>query len=278
MTNPDVLTQMSPADLVRQLSAVAEQFGTLLAELQLHAGEGGSTPEQAVFHRLLAGEAKADEAIAAGLSVDGARLVVATMPDSQVALRVIGQLRSDRGAVAIWQPHGRLVVLVRGTPRTAGQDRGHRAASWVAATVRREAPAASVGISSSLTRPDQVRAAHTEASDAAALAGQSDGGVVFADEQWAQVTLHRLSVEARRALPIDNPVTRLRDYDASHGTDLAHTLRIWLTANADTTASAAALSLHPNSLRYRIKRVQEIAGIDLEDADARALAHVVLGL
>jgi DNA-binding PucR family transcriptional regulator len=170
-----------------------------------------------------------------------------------------------------------LVVLVRGTPRDAGDDRGHRAASRVAALAQREVPTAAVGVSSTIRNAEQVRAAYTEASDAAALAGRETAGVVFADEQWAQVTLHRLALEARRALPIDNPLTRLREYDGRHGTDLVHTLRTWLVANGDTTSSAAALSLHPNSLRYRIKRVQEIAGIDLDDADARALAHVVFG-
>lgn len=276
MTTPDVVAA-APADLVRQLSAVAEQFGALLAELRAHTDEQGKTPEQAVLHRLLTGDASADEAVAAGLSVVGARLVVATLPEPQAALRVVGQLRGDRDAVAIWLPPGQLVVLVRGVPRRAGEDRGHRAATRVAVIVRREAPAVAVGISSGLTKPEQVRMAHAEASDAAALAARDAGGVVFADEWWAQVALHRLAREACRALPIDNPLTRLRDYDARQSTDLVRTLRTWLAANGDTASTAAALSLHPNSLRYRIKRIQEIVGIDLDDADVRALAHVLLG-
>ena len=61
------------------------------------------------------------------------------------------------------------------------------------------------------------------------------------------------------------------DIGSGSGRDAA-----WLTANGETTSTAAALSLHPNSLRYRIKRIQEITGMDLDDADVRALAHVVL--
>ena len=137
----------APAELVRQLSVVADRFGSLLAELRLHTDDLGKTPEQAALHRLVSGEAATDEAIAAGLSFTSARLVVATLPDTQTALRIIEQLRADRGAVAIWQPPAQLIVLVRGLPQRAGDDRGHRAASRVAALVHRAARATPVGVS-----------------------------------------------------------------------------------------------------------------------------------
>jgi DNA-binding PucR family transcriptional regulator len=131
-------------------------------------------------------------------------------------------------------------------------------------------------VSSALSTPDQIRAAYLEASEASALAGRG-AAVVFADESWAQVALHRLAREASRALPIENPLIRLRSYDLAQGTNLVHTLRTWLAENGDTTATAAALSLHPNSLRYRIRRVQEIGKMNLDDADVRALTHVMFG-
>ncbi|HVX69425.1 MAG TPA: helix-turn-helix domain-containing protein [Mycobacteriales bacterium] len=275
-TTPDVVALSAPADLVRQLSLVAEQFGSLLAELRLHTDERGAAPEQVVLRRVLTGEAGAEEAVAAGLSLMGARLVVASLPPGQVAQRVTAQLRRERSAVAILMPPSQLVALVRGVPHRAGEDRGHRAASRVAALAQREAPGTLVGISSSLTKAEQVRAAYAEASDAATIAGRENASVVFADEAWAQIGLHRVGREACRALPLDNPLTRLRDHDTAQHSNLVETLRAWLTANGETTSTAAALSLHPNSLRYRIKRIQEITGMDLDDADVRALAHVVL--
>ena len=277
MTDPQVVTASTgPADLVRRLSQVADQFGSLLAELRLQTDDWGKTPEQAALHRLMSGDAAADEAIAAGLSFTSARLVVATLPDTQTAIRVIEQLRSDRGAVAIWQPPAQLIVLVRGVPRRAGDDRGHRAAARVAALVVRAAPATSLGVSSPLTTPDQLHAAHAEALDAASFAANDGQQLIFADEHWAQITVQRLARQATRALPIDNPISRLREYDASHGADLARTVGTWLSTNGDTAATAAALSLHPNTLRYRIRRVREIAGLDLDDADVRALTHLLL--
>lgn len=263
-----------PADLVRQLAVVADQFASLLAELRQHEGERGETPEQATLHRLLSGEASADETVAAGLSFTGSRVVVAGLSDPQVALRAIAQLRAERGTVAIWQPPEELIVFVRGVPQRAGDDRGRRAASRVAAVVRREAPDTAVGVSSPLARADQAQAARAEARDAARFAGDS-GRVVFADESWAQVAVSRLAREACRALPISNPLSRLRAYDDSHGTNLVLTLRTWLAVNGDTARTAAALSLHQNSLRYRIRRAQDVCGLDLRDADVRALAHIV---
>ncbi|HVV75397.1 MAG TPA: helix-turn-helix domain-containing protein [Mycobacteriales bacterium] len=277
MTTPDVLAPTAPADLVRQLSAVAEQFGSLLAELRLHADERGTTSEQCALHRLLSGEARADEAVAAGLSFAGARLVVATVPDAQLALRVLAQLRSDKSAVAIWQPPEQLIVLVRGVPHRAGDDRGHRAATRVAALAQREAPGAAVGVSSAMSSAGEVQAAHREAVEAASVSARGRADVVFADESWARVAMQTLVRHALHALPIDNPLVRLQEYDATHGTGLVRTVRTWLANNGDTSATAAALSLHPNSLRYRIRRVQEIAKVDLDDADVRALAHVVFG-
>jgi sugar diacid utilization regulator len=276
-TTPEVVVPSAPADLVRRLSVVAEQFGSLLAELRLHTDDHGATAEQTVLRRVLTGEAGTEEAVAAGLSLAGARLVVASFPDSRGAQQVIGQLRADRGAVAISMPPEHIVVLVRGVPHRAGDDRGHRAASRVAALAQREAPGTAVGVSSALTKPEQLRAAYAEASDAVTVARRDGSGVVFADEAWAQIGLHRLGRESCRALPLDNPLTRLRDHDLAQGTNLVDTLRTWLSTNGETTSSAAALSLHPNSLRYRIKRIQEITGMDLDDADVRALAHVVFG-
>ena len=43
------------------------------------------------------------------------------------------------------------------------------------------------------------------------------------------------------------------------------TLRAYLEFNLDVNRAAAALGIHPNSMRYRLNKVREIKGIDLED-------------
>ena len=65
------------------------------------------------------------------------------------------------------------------------------------------------------------------------------------------------------------PVARLAAYDAEHETNLVATLRAWLDAFGDVAAASAAMYVHPNTFRYRLRRVTEVSGIDLADPEQR---------
>ncbi|MGI1659638.1 MAG: PucR family transcriptional regulator [Desulfitobacterium sp.] len=52
-----------------------------------------------------------------------------------------------------------------------------------------------------------------------------------------------------------------------HNTELLDTLESYLTHHCDLKATANDLFLHTNSLRYRLKRIEEILDMDLEDFD-----------
>jgi PucR-like helix-turn-helix protein/diguanylate cyclase with GGDEF domain len=62
---------------------------------------------------------------------------------------------------------------------------------------------------------------------------------------------------------------RLVAYDEQHNTNLVDTLRAWLDAFGDVAAAAAAMYVHPNTFRYRLRRLAEVGDIDLNDPDAR---------
>ena len=74
------------------------------------------------------------------------------------------------------------------------------------------------------------------------------------------------------------PVARLLDYDTAHGGVLMPTLRVWLDAFGDVIAAAAAMRVHPNTFRYRLRRIAEVSGLDLADAEARFAAMLQLRL
>jgi len=59
----------------------------------------------------------------------------------------------------------------------------------------------------------------------------------------------------------------MESYDARHGSDYARTLLTYLDFRCDSALTAAALSLHQNSLRYRLRRVRELFGVDLSQPD-----------
>ena len=72
------------------------------------------------------------------------------------------------------------------------------------------------------------------------------------------------------------PVARLSAYDLEHGTNLVETLRAWLDAFGDVAAAAAAMFVHPNTFRYRLRRLTEVSGIDLGDPEQRFAAMLQL--
>jgi DNA-binding PucR family transcriptional regulator len=71
-------------------------------------------------------------------------------------------------------------------------------------------------------------------------------------------------------------VPRLQDYDSEHHTALADTLAVWLDSFGDVRVAAKQLRVHPNTVRYRIRKAVDVSGIDLEDPDARLMAAVLL--
>lgn len=81
-----------------------------------------------------------------------------------------------------------------------------------------------------------------------------------------------------RGDPPSGPVARLLDYDAKHRSRLVDTLRAWLEAFGDVIAASAAVYVHPNTFRYRLRRLAEVGGLDLSDADARFAAMLQLRL
>ncbi|MFE7108212.1 PucR family transcriptional regulator [Streptomyces sp. NPDC057575] len=73
-------------------------------------------------------------------------------------------------------------------------------------------------------------------------------------------------------------VARVIAYDAAHETDLVETLRSWLDAFGDVAKAAAAMFVHPNTFRYRLRRAAEVGGLDLDDPSARLSAMLQLRL
>jgi len=71
---------------------------------------------------------------------------------------------------------------------------------------------------------------------------------------------------------------RLYAYDQRHQTNLVATLQAWLDAFGDVTVASAAMFVHPNTFRYRLRRVAEVGGIDLNDPEARFATMLQLRL
>ncbi|MBB5836664.1 PucR family transcriptional regulator [Kribbella italica] len=82
-------------------------------------------------------------------------------------------------------------------------------------------------------------------------------------------------IEARGDQPT-GPIARLVAYDRDHNTNLVETLRAWLDAFGDVMTAAAAVYVHPNTFRYRLRRLAEVADLDLADPETRFAAMLQL--
>ena len=71
---------------------------------------------------------------------------------------------------------------------------------------------------------------------------------------------------------IDPRVRELREHDAV----LADTLRAYLDGFGDIGAAAQRLHVHPNTVRYRVRRIEETLATSLADPDVRLLLSLSL--
>lgn len=67
------------------------------------------------------------------------------------------------------------------------------------------------------------------------------------------------------------PLGSLERHDSQHGSDLVATAKAFLEHGGDVANSSAALHVHPNTLRNRLRRGKEMCGVDLTDADTRLI-------
>ncbi|MEU7576457.1 helix-turn-helix domain-containing protein [Streptomyces sp. NPDC041068] len=75
-----------------------------------------------------------------------------------------------------------------------------------------------------------------------------------------------------------SPVARLVEYDAKHQAHLVRTLHAWLDAFGDVMTASANSYVHPNTFRYRLRRVSEVGQIDLQDPSVRFALMLQLSL
>jgi sugar diacid utilization regulator len=59
----------------------------------------------------------------------------------------------------------------------------------------------------------------------------------------------------------------LLDYDARRNAELVHTLTQYLEHGGNYDATAAELSVHKSTLKYRLQRIRELTGLELNDPD-----------
>ena len=70
----------------------------------------------------------------------------------------------------------------------------------------------------------------------------------------------------------------LESYDAENGTDLLETLRVYVETGCSQSETAQKLYVHLNTLKYRLKRIGELTGIDYKDRESMFYIELSLRL
>jgi purine catabolism regulator len=118
------------------------------------------------------------------------------------------------------------------------------------------------------TGPIAATAAYKQAEQALSVARRRGRILVEHEDVVAGSVLPLLADDAVRAFA-DGLLRALRDHDATGRGDLVASLRAWLSRHGQWDAAAADLGVHRHTLRYRMRRVEEILGRSLDDPDVR---------
>ncbi|MFF3741778.1 PucR family transcriptional regulator ligand-binding domain-containing protein [Streptomyces sp. NPDC002566] len=116
--------------------------------------------------------------------------------------------------------------------------------------------------------PIAAAAAYKQAEQALSVARRRGRVLVEHEQLAAGSVLPLLADDAVKAFA-DGLLRALREHDANGRGDLVASLRAWLSRHGQWDAAAADLGVHRHTLRYRMRRVEEILGRSLDDPDAR---------
>jgi sugar diacid utilization regulator len=158
-------------------------------------------------------------------------------------------------------------------PRPAGDPQWHDLYSAVA---QRLHPAqCSIGVGGAATEPSALRRSYDQARWALRMrqSHQARAGITPYDE----LGVYRLlacgeGAETRRY--IRDWLGELIDYDRSNRSDLVETLRQYYEHGGNYDATARALVIHRSTLRYRLRRIRDLSGYDLNAVDNKLNLHL----
>ncbi|HEU4599689.1 MAG TPA: helix-turn-helix domain-containing protein, partial [Solirubrobacterales bacterium] len=176
-------------------------------------------------------------------------------------------------------PDGEQVFLVLAAD--TGEEVNRRALALsdaVRAAAPREGWDGVVGVGEAVVRSRDLAVSCAQAGRAirAAVALGREEPIVHWSELGAYKAILELSGENERELPVADSLQRL--LDSNDAATLVPTLECYLDLAGDASASAAALYIHRSSLYGRLRRIEELTGVDLRSGEDRLELHLGIRL
>jgi GAF domain-containing protein len=132
---------------------------------------------------------------------------------------------------------------------------------------------AAIGLSELHSSAGDSARAYRQALDATMIgrALLGDGGAIGYAEVGAYRYLVHIGAENAPHDRMRAAVDRLIDYDAKRRTSLLDTLERYLAERRSVIESARELFIHPNTLRQRLARIEDLTGLKLDEDDLLSL-------
>ncbi len=134
----------------------------------------------------------------------------------------------------------------------------------------------SVGIGGVYTGSNGIRKSHQEARQALTIGRRLNGQGKAT--RFSQLGIYRLLFAARELPELrsfhDDTLQALIEYDRKHNADLVRTLGAFFDGKCGPKEAAAILGVHRNTVLYRLQRIQDLSGLDLDDAEVRLRLHL----
>ncbi|HTE87088.1 MAG TPA: helix-turn-helix domain-containing protein, partial [Dehalococcoidia bacterium] len=189
--------------------------------------------------------------------------------------------RMARDAIAVTRSEE--VVILVPEPRDEYPTRATAAVGLGGAIVERmRHPFPSVGLTMAISGPctdvSELPSAYAQARRTLAAARQfgREGQITTFEE----LGIYRLLFQVPNASELHGFVNQvlgtLVSYDRRHESDLVRTLAAYLRHHGRLQSAARDLVVHVNTVSYRLQRIREIAGLDLDNSEDRLTAQVAL--
>ncbi|OMI86554.1 PucR family transcriptional regulator [Streptomyces sp. M1013] len=293
-------TAAAPGTAERYAVHSAIALLTLTTERSRSLHEAGLRIDAAVLRMLLAGEPDHARTVAGdlygGLLDAPFRIIVAESAAARNRVSTAAQSAGDTGGDTGSDPLGTLTEVVESAAARSGEavlvvpegerlvvlatDGGSAVAACAehASALEAARPVSEsrangdeeglvVGLSAP-SGPIAASAAYKQAQQALSVARRRGRVCVEHEHVAAGSVLPLLADDAVRAFA-DGLLRALRDHDATGRGDLVASVRAWLARHGQWDAAAADLGVHRHTLRYRMRRVEEILGRSLDDPDVR---------
>lgn len=219
--------------------------------------------------------------------------VLAFAPGTPASARVPSPLGAARAVDLLnlyceaWHPQamctvleGTIFVLLPSQATGAGQGSISRFAQDVVATVERVTGLAMrVGIGPLAQRLEEIPVSRRLAELALEAIDSSDSPVAVIDKVRSRVIMHELSSTGVLDLTVPgDPLEQIREYDRIHASHYEKSLLAYLDSFGDAARAAKTLCIHENTLRYRVRRMEDMFDLDLDDPDTRLVTWLEMRL